>query len=384
MKGRSRRRFAGLEDVVRLRTLGAIETLCARDGASGEPRIVVAATNSKDRRALELIEKIAGAHARLDHPWIPKVAEVRPGCVLFRASATTDLHSVEEAARTSGFRVQTSAAVAFTIECLRMLQSAHARGVYMGAFAWANVLVSADGHLHCLGFGHPHEAAARAALLQLVGPSFVAPEVALGASPMPGSDLTAATLFFHSFVHLGEPRPEVVAALRGEATPGHERLPDLVTELMKNSHAARPEDRSIARFLETFDAVIADLGVAPSAEDLSEDLVRLVSAVRVPTLTVGEEARWFRVDDGERVDLARRGPLRRVLMCLVDAGGAPVGWEDVLSSGWPGENPDPESGRNRVYVALAELRSLGLRDVLVRGDDGYRIGSSVRVRREAG
>jgi hypothetical protein len=39
--------------------------------------------------------------------------------------------------------------------------------------------------------------------------------------------------------------------------------------------------------------------------------------------------------------------------------------------------------RNRVYVAIAELRTLGLRDVLVRSDDGYRIGSSVRVRREA-
>jgi hypothetical protein len=37
----------------------------------------------------------------------------------------------------------------------------------------------------------------------------------------------------------------------------------------------------------------------------------------------------------------------------------------------------------RVYVAIAELRTLGLRDVIVRGDDGYRIGSSVRMCREA-
>ena len=46
-------------------------------------------------------------------------------------------------------------------------------------------------------------------------------------------------------------------------------------------------------------------------------------------------------------------------------------------AGWPGERTLPEAGANRVYSAVRDLRKLGLRDVLVRADDGYRLDPRV-------
>ena len=46
---------------------------------------------------------------------------------------------------------------------------------------------------------------------------------------------------------------------------------------------------------------------------------------------------------------------------------------DLVAAGWPGEEPIYEAALNRVYVTVDRLRSLGLRDVVERVDDGYRI-----------
>jgi hypothetical protein len=55
----------------------------------------------------------------------------------------------------------------------------------------------------------------------------------------------------------------------------------------------------------------------------------------------------------------------------------------LLEAGWPGEQPDPESGSNRVYAAVYALRRLGLRDVIERFDAGYRVRPAVVVERAA-
>jgi hypothetical protein len=211
-----------------------------------------------------------------------------------------------------------------------MLEVAHrvtspesGRPLCLGAFASANVLVDEAGRVSFLGWGHPHHPAVRARMLSGLRASFVAPETSFGAEPQPGSDLTAATLFFHSFLSLGELPEPVVAAMRGEATPGHERLPALVVELMANSHAARPEDRSIPRFLDTFRRILDDLGLVPDREAFRRDLVELASShsarAQAPRLLLGPEARWFQLEGGEIARLDRRGALRRVLTALTEA-----------------------------------------------------------------
>ncbi len=85
---------------------------------------------------------------------------------------------------------------------------------------------------------------------------------------------------------------------------------------------------------------------------------------------------------GERQRLG--GALRRVLVALIDrhasTPGAPLSIRDILEAGWPGERPVVEAGANRVYVAIARLRSRGLRDVIDRFEDGYRLAARTTIR----
>ena len=53
--------------------------------------------------------------------------------------------------------------------------------------------------------------------------------------------------------------------------------------------------------------------------------------------------------------------------------------DDLLALGWPGEKMARSAALDRLYMPLATLRSLGLRDTIVRGPDGYGIVADVRV-----
>lgn len=91
---------------------------------------------------------------------------------------------------------------------------------------------------------------------------------------------------------------------------------------------------------------------------------------------------WFRTPGGgETVSFARRKNLRRVFARLLDARfaepGKPLTLPDLLEAGWPGEKVLPEAGANRVYVALATLRKMGLKDVLRSTDSGYFLDPAV-------
>jgi hypothetical protein len=100
-----------------------------------------------------------------------------------------------------------------------------------------------------------------------------------------------------------------------------------------------------------------------------------VSVASGMALEVGPGARWFRPGGGTRVDLARRRVLRRLLVALVEhrlvSPGAALSRSDLLTVGWPGEQLPVTAGRNRLNVALATLRKLGLDDSLVTRKDGY-------------
>jgi tetratricopeptide (TPR) repeat protein len=95
------------------------------------------------------------------------------------------------------------------------------------------------------------------------------------------------------------------------------------------------------------------------------------------SLVIGPDARWFRAPGGAKVDLARRRQLRLILAALGNARrdrpGHALTVGALLAGGWPGEQVLPEAGASRVYVAISTLRRMGLRDLLQRVDDGYRI-----------
>ncbi|APR86427.1 transcriptional regulator, LuxR family, putative [Minicystis rosea] len=97
-----------------------------------------------------------------------------------------------------------------------------------------------------------------------------------------------------------------------------------------------------------------------------------------PALIVRADGKGFQIPGAARdVDLSRRVPLARLVHVLarhrIEAPGEPLRVEDLLAAGWPGERIRYDAGVNRVYVALAELRKLGLRDWMITDASGYRL-----------
>lgn len=120
---------------------------------------------------------------------------------------------------------------------------------------------------------------------------------------------------------------------------------------------------------------------------LKKSLERAPAAPRAsrpaPALEVGPRASWFRAPGGERVDLSRRGPLRRLLLTLVErraaSPGAGVSPAELARGAWP-EAPDGARGvASRVYVGVGTLRRLGLGALLARGDDGYFLDPAIEL-----
>ncbi len=100
-------------------------------------------------------------------------------------------------------------------------------------------------------------------------------------------------------------------------------------------------------------------------------------------LEVCAQGRWFRVPGNDYVSLQRRRALRLMLRRLsrayLEQQDAPLSVEELQAAGWPGERMRPEAGARRVYTALWELRKMGLRDFLVRTDEGYYLKGRVEI-----
>jgi hypothetical protein len=115
-------------------------------------------------------------------------------------------------------------------------------------------------------------------------------------------------------------------------------------------------------------------------------LARMRPEARAPAmaLVVLSDGRAFRLPGASvSVDLSRRAPLRRVLVALaalrVEAPGAPLSMDDIVRVGWPGERIGADAAVNRVRVALATLRRLGLRAAIKTGQGGYLLDPAIAV-----
>lgn len=112
----------------------------------------------------------------------------------------------------------------------------------------------------------------------------------------------------------------------------------------------------------------------------------LTEQVAAPTLIVGPQAHWIKLpDEDEPLDLARKVVLARIVEGLVVAWeqepGQGLDVEQILELGWPGQTLLPSAGANRVYVAMNNLRKLGLDPLLIRGQQGYMLSPHVQVLR---
>ncbi|MBT8494217.1 MAG: hypothetical protein KJO07_14265, partial [Deltaproteobacteria bacterium] len=98
-------------------------------------------------------------------------------------------------------------------------------------------------------------------------------------------------------------------------------------------------------------------------------------------LTVGPELSWFQVAGQEPVNLGRRRAIRRILADLVGAhdGAESRTLYQLIEAGWPGESIQHEAAINRFHVTMTRLRKLGLEQVLIGSDEGYRLARDTRI-----
>jgi hypothetical protein len=133
----------------------------------------------------------------------------------------------------------------------------------------------------------------------------------------------------------------VLAAMRGGPAP---------------SARARAELAQARHLLEA-------LGAALEANDVTSE-----------SLAVADDGTWFQTPQG-RVDVARRGAVRRILVALararVDSALKALTVDELFEIGWPGERIPYESQVRRVYTAIWTLRTLGLDGLLLTRDEGY-------------
>jgi hypothetical protein len=106
---------------------------------------------------------------------------------------------------------------------------------------------------------------------------------------------------------------------------------------------------------------------------------------RSTRLAIGPDARWMQRDDGDVVNLGRRGALRLLLEKLVairlDAPGRALSTDAMFEAGWPGERIAAESAQARVYTSVQRLRALGLEGILITQGDGYLLDPRADVTR---
>lgn len=171
-----------------------------------------------------------------------------------------------------------------------------------------------------------------------------------------------------------------IAALRGDTARAKDCFELAARALQKHERPA------FVRVLALYQGLLGDTPPAVPDATYAPRSAELRSRIRVtqpifasrgqPKLVIATEGLWFRAPGAsETVKLHRRRPLARVLDALVHGrqrspGGA-VPIDTLIARGWPGERVLASAGAERVYAAIATLRKLGLRDVLLRQDDGY-------------
>lgn len=90
-----------------------------------------------------------------------------------------------------------------------------------------------------------------------------------------------------------------------------------------------------------------------------------------------------RLADGAVVSLRRRRAPWRILLALADAHdtrpGEPLSTTELILSGWPDERMRAESGATRLYFAINQLRTLGLRQLVLTSGSGYMLDARVKI-----
>ena len=215
---------------------------------------------------------------------------------------------------------------------------------------------------------------------------------ALAATQAYAGRIVEAEGLLHLAESMGEPFPLISGTVTIQKL--HLRLARLladargavtdVGELERRADGARHEVALAARapaagsaterLLDVSDDARIALRLLKAKLDLVDALVR-EQREGAPLEVLGE-GRAFRTK-GVLVSLASKPRLKRILhaLAMASSGDPPRRCtpDELVAAGWPDGGSGDKAARNRLHVALAELRSLGLREALVKEEDGYRL-----------
>lgn len=349
-----------LRDFVETDDLGSLGpfALRAARGPRGDALLLLA------EGADGAVSQISAAHGAVTSEQVPRALASGPGWVALDASPLCTLEGLLGRAPASS--VPYSEGIVLSETLALALSHAHAAGFVLGAVSASSVIVTQDGRLVVVGFGGGGPLAADG--------GFSHPLVAAGGAPTPATDVYACLMLVRSLVRLVKGLPaQLASVLVGE---GDGRF---VTGLLAALTGGEGVDG--ARALAALRAFWRTLGVTPDRAALAARLTALAASRRASRLTLGPGAAWFSVDDGPRVSLEQKRAQRAILSALVSAreGSGRLSVDALVAAGWPGESLRGTSGRDRLYTAVATLRSAGLRDVIERDSQGYGVASEIEI-----
>lgn len=389
-----------------IRSRGAFQLLSAKREDDGRPCVLVLpGANANPTLIRAALEEVRRVHSLLNHPLIPRVTQLADldgtPCLELDCDATMDGDDMLRLVAESEQRVPYPGGDGFIASLRKALQSAHAaidpttgRGVHLGRISLRNVLFNPAGRWYLIGFGRNFPIERENGALDGETVFFAAPELSSGAPASPMGDYVALLLFMRSFMPYVESMDALGRILRGDIQVMDGELFKILTWIEVRIFAAPAMLRaSMDEAITAADRVRAILGHTPDADAFSRFLAELISSGESPpalegtagvggplTLSLGLDAEWIAGPDGVRHRPGRS--TKRIVQELVarhrrsaDA----LSVQELLDVGWPGERPIAQAGANRVYVELNRIRRMGLRDLLERTTDGYRLAPETQV-----
>lgn len=199
-----------------------------------------------------------------------------------------------------------------------------------------------------------------------------------------GTD-AALEIFFGGALARIEAASGVIEAARAALVSARMRLAETADPALAQLIDAL--EASLEHDLPATDPLAPSIGIALLSRLRARSPASRPPPGREDALRVGEGGSWFRAPGGERVDLSKRKPLKRILERLAQEREASparaLAWDDLLASGWPGEKMRADAGAHRVRVAISTLRKLGLRDALLTREEGYLLDPGLALERGA-
>ena len=262
-----------------------------------------------------------------------------------------------------------------------------ARGVPLAAVTLAAEAVEharAIGYVRATGLFTMVRAAALAEIdpLDDAAREAAARQVSVGLSLLDGLYAVAGDLLA-GLVDLAEAR---AALARGETDRAIGRAMSL-TERISQARALRVgtgQRRSRPHAIDVSDDLRIVLAIVEQraqalAPVFRERLKRVGESAHVRLLVAPGGGRFKLADHA--VSLAHRPLLARLLWCLAQRAleGRSTTSAELVSAGWPNERLPGRAGTTRLYVALADLKKLGLRGLIRSEQEGYVLAAEIEL-----